>query len=183
MHSWLALLLQIGLIAGPILAFLGFRSLTGSLPARLLGALLLAVASGWLAAWCAENWGWQPRGKAGRVIETSPLALFWIFGIGLLIVFLIMSFGKKTGPPPQSGGWRVTHTGRDQMLYEERANGRWRSLVIDGEMLLGPAHHVIYFRSESEWTRYPDWTQGRRDEIIARIKSRFQPPDYEYHGA
>lgn len=181
MHSLLAFLLQIGLIAGPILAFLGFRTLTGSVAARLLAGLLLAVATGWLAAWCAIHWGWQPRGKAGRVIESSPTALFWIFGIGLLIFFVFLSFGKKSGPPPNAAGWRVSHTGRDQMLYEERANGAWRSLVIDGEMLLGPAHHVIYFRSADEWTRYPDWAQGRRDEIIARIKSQFRPPDYEYH--
>lgn len=78
--------------------------------------------------------------------------------------------------------WRVGHTGRDMMYYEERDGLSWRRLDIDGEMLLGRAHHVIYFRSATDWTRYPAWAHGRRDEIIARIKQEFREPDYEYSG-
>jgi hypothetical protein len=78
-------------------------------------------------------------------------------------------------------GWRVGHQGRDQMYYEERIAGAWQRLEVDGEMLTGRAHHVIYFKSPSEWQRYPAWAQGRRDEIIARIKQEFREPDYEYH--
>lgn len=28
--------------------------------------------------------------------------------------------------------------------------------------------------------RFPDWAEGRREEIIGRIKSAFPEPDYEY---
>lgn len=79
-------------------------------------------------------------------------------------------------------GWRVGHQGRDRMYYEERHGWSWERIEIDGEMLMGPAHHVIYFPSPDQWLRHPSWAQGRRDEIIARIKSEFRPPDYEYHG-
>lgn len=79
-------------------------------------------------------------------------------------------------------GWRVGHQGRDQMYYEELHGGSWKRLEVQGEMLLGPAHHVIYFASPTEWQRYPAWAQNRRDEIIARIMSAFPAPDYEYHG-
>lgn len=82
----------------------------------------------------------------------------------------------------QTRRWRVGHSGRDQMYYEELRDGEWERLAIDGEMLTGRAHHVIYFASPERWLRYPSWAHGRRDEIIARITSEFREPDYEYYG-
>ena len=66
------------------------------------------------------------------------------------------------------------------MYYEEQYSGGWRRLEINGEMLIGRAHHVIYVPSAEAWQRYPEWARHRREEIISRIKSRFQPPEYEY---
>ncbi len=80
-----------------------------------------------------------------------------------------------------SGNWRVGHHGRDMMYYEEHHHGEWNRINIDGEMLTGRAHHVIYFADAETWQRYPEWARHRRDEIIARIKSQFREPDYEYH--
>src|SRR5690606_17280648 len=60
--------------------------------------------------------------------------------------------------------------------------GSWQRLRISGEMLMGRAHHVIYFASPEAWLAYPEWARYRRDEIIARIKSEFRAPDYEYYG-
>ena len=80
-------------------------------------------------------------------------------------------------PAPNEGDWRVGHKGRDAMYYEEFAGGSWRRFEIDGEMLTGRAHHVIYFTS----THFPDWAAGRRDQIVARIKSEFRQPDYEHY--
>ena len=81
------------------------------------------------------------------------------------------------------GDWRVRHVGRDGLLYEEFRDGAWVGFAVEGEMLVGRPHHVIYFGSPQEWRHYPEWAQGRRDEIIARIKSRLRPPDYQYDGA
>jgi len=67
------------------------------------------------------------------------------------------------------------------MFYEELVAGEWQRLVVDGEMLTGRAHHVIYFKSPADWPHYAAWAQGRRDEIIARIKQEFREPDYEYY--
>lgn len=69
------------------------------------------------------------------------------------------------------------------MYYEELHGGVWERIDIDGEMLTGRAHHVIYFASPESWLRYPHWARQRRDEIIARITSELREPDYEYHGA
>jgi hypothetical protein len=89
-------------------------------------------------------------------------------------------FGKWP-PSDKSRGWRVGHRGRDFMCYEEWRDGAWQRIDIDGEMLMGRAHHVIYFRSPEQWQSYPEWARHRREEIIARIKFEFREPDYEYH--
>ena len=68
------------------------------------------------------------------------------------------------------------------MYYEELIDGCWERIEISGEMLMGPAHHVIYFASPAQWADYPVWARSRRTEIIQRIKSAFKAPDYEYHG-
>ena len=78
-------------------------------------------------------------------------------------------------------GWRVGHVGLHAMYYEELVGGRWERIDIDGEILAGPAHHIIYFASEAEWTNYPVWARDRRAEIVGRIKAAFAPLDYEHH--
>ncbi len=99
---------------------------------------------------------------------------------------LLEPFEETSGGSSHSGEhgsaqeWRVGHRGRDQMFYEECEKGLWRRIEIDGEMLTGPAHHVIYFASPDQWQKYPEWAKGRREEIVSRIKSEFRPPDYEY---
>jgi hypothetical protein len=100
--------------------------------------------------------------------------------------------GMPTGTPSQANandhhrdkerGWRVGHQGRDVMFYEELRDGTWMRIPIEGEMLMGQAHHVIYFASPQRWLKYPEWAHHRREEIIARIKSEFRPPDYLYEG-
>lgn len=82
--------------------------------------------------------------------------------------------------PDGGASWRVGHLGRDAMFYEEWGSGEWRRLEIQGEMLMGRTHHVIYVPSPAAWRVGPEWARGRRDEILARIKSRLNPPDYEY---
>src|SRR4051812_7338199 len=79
-------------------------------------------------------------------------------------------------------GWRVGHRGRDRMYYEELHQGAWERIDIDGEMLMGRAHHVIYFATPERWRTYPPWARERRAEITARITSELREPDYEYHG-
>ena len=84
--------------------------------------------------------------------------------------------------PDERRGWRVGHEGRDRMYYEELYQGVWERIDVDGEMLMGRAHHVIYFATPARWLEYPSWARDRRDEIIARITSEFREPDYEHNG-
>ena len=113
----------------------------------------------------------------------SPLIksiLLWLLAAYLVgrAVFLIWKRAKE-----RRRGWRVWHSGRDLMHYSELRDGKWATLEIDGEMLTGKAHHVIYFRTPSKWDSYPEWARPRREEIIGRIKSEFKAPGYEYDNA
>jgi hypothetical protein len=182
------------LIFGPVFLQIVVHALVPLRFVRILTAMVIAAAAGAAAWWFATALGWQPVLKGGRVVDASPTALFWFFS-GSLLVILLLFVRQADGVPlalarAKDGNgrdgeeeWRVGHTGRDCMYYEEYREGRWERIEISGEMLMGPAHHVIYFASREQWKAYPEWARGRRSEIIARIKSRFAPPDYEYYGA
>ncbi len=192
-----AMLIQFGLIFLPFVFMLLANARVRGRAGRLLVALLIAMAAGWAAHHASADLGWKPVLKGGHVASLSPVALFWAFFAGHLIALLFFALPKdrtiRSVPLPETSGaplapgcstWRVGHVGRDGMFYEEYREGRWERLEISGEMLMGPAHHVIYFDSPAEWVkRRPEWARNRRDEIIARIKSAFRPPDYEYYGA
>jgi hypothetical protein len=103
------------------------------------------------------------------------------FGVKRPPALPMMAHAGEATPGEESRGWRVGHRGRDMMFYEERVAGGWQRLDLDGEMLTGRAHHVIYFASAESWRSYPAWARDRRDEIIGRVTSVFREPDYEYH--
>ncbi|HKP76692.1 MAG TPA: hypothetical protein VJT67_14275 [Longimicrobiaceae bacterium] len=78
-------------------------------------------------------------------------------------------------------GWTVEHSGRDRIVYRERVRDRLEDCQLDGEMLMGTPHHVIYVPSQAGWEyTAPAWARGRREEIVARIRSRLREPGYEY---
>jgi hypothetical protein len=101
--------------------------------------------------------------------------VYFLGAAGVLIVFAMFA-ARSRKIRDEKRSWRVGHVGRDAMYYEELRNGTWDRIDIDGEMLVGKAHHIIYFAS----TKFPDWAFGRREEIVERIKSEFRPPEYEY---
>ena len=145
--------------------------------------------------------GVQTTVMSGGTRHSMPIVAVCIAALTILLSQKMLTelSPARTGQPRQHGpippsrgeldaaedrgvarGWRVGHRGRDQMVYEEHREGRWQWVVLDGEMQMGRAHHVIYFASAETWLRYPEWARHRRDEIIARIKSQFREPDYEY---
>jgi hypothetical protein len=147
----------------------------------------------------------SPSGTKTTIMATQPRGVVPRVGVSLGVIVLLLLPGVRkefaggatasrvartpltSAPAPVAdevprSGWRVGHRGRDCMYYEEWRDGAWQRLDISGEMLMGPAHHVIYFDSPSRWLTHPEWARHRRGEIIARIKSEFRPPDYEYIG-
>lgn len=191
-----SLLIQVGLLFAPFLFMLVVNARVRHRGVRFCFALLIALAAGWAAYEASTKLGWKPRLKGGHVAGLSPLSLFGAFGIGHFIALLFFVFAKdrsgRGGLPPREfeaattgrgKTWRVGHVGRDQIFYEEARLGGWERIEISGEMLMGRAHHVIYFPSPGEWReRYPEWARDRREEIIARVCSVCPAPDYEYSG-
>lgn len=66
--------------------------------------------------------------------------------------------------------------GRDEIFYEEQANGEWRRIRIYAEMQTGKVHRMIDLSS----VQFPEWARSREEEIISRIKSEYPPSQYEY---
>jgi hypothetical protein len=97
------------------------------------------------------------------------------------ILFILLRRGLRAHKSRRVG-WRVGHVGRHGMYYEELVDGKWARIAIDGEILVGPTHHIIYFASEEAWHEYPAWARDRRSEIVSRIKTEFCPPAYKHHG-
>ncbi len=188
MSGLLEIPLTMAVIFLPFVGMLVVRARYRNRFVRFFFAVVLAFGSGWLAYYLAKDFGWKPRLKSGGEIGLSPMGLFGAFATGHFIALLFFVFSGDAAAGGRTASlepdWRVGHSGRDMMYYEEARDGRWERIEISGEMLMGPAHHVIYFDSPAEWEkRVPEWARGRRSEIIARIRSAFRPPDYEYHGA
>lgn len=96
--------------------------------------------------------------------------------LGILLAGALIS-GVKHVRSERLAGWRFKHLGRDQVCYEELRNGRWERILLDGErQMAGDVHHIIYLDNAV----FPDWAATRREEIIARVKTKCQPPDYAY---
>ncbi len=155
-----AMLIQFGLVFLPFLFMLLANVRVRGRAGRVLIAVLIAVTAGWAAYHASADLGWKPVLKGGHVAGLSPVALFWAFFAGHSVALLFFALPKdraiRTVPRPETSGdrlppgratWRVGHVGRDGIFYEEYREGRWERLEISGEMLLGRAHHVIYFDS------------------------------------
>lgn len=98
-----------------------------------------------------------------------------------MIYFLQMLLRRVSGADRRRG-WRAGHRSRDSLFYEEIVEGRWQRIIIDGQMPFSSCdvRHIVWFPSETEWTKLPDWTMGRRDLILQRMKQELAPPDYKY---
>lgn len=78
--------------------------------------------------------------------------------------------------------WRVRNLGRDIISYQEKINGEWKKIEIDGEILMGEKSKVLYFKSEKKWSEYPEWAKNRA-KIIERVKLKFPEKYNEYENS
>ena len=104
--------------------------------------------------------------------------------IAALLTVLVLYFfisNRLQAKKEHKRGWRTKSRGRDAIFYEEKFKGGWKSIEIDGEMLVGKINKVLYFKTEEEWKGYPDWAQ-HRSEIITRIKQDWPPTRTDYEN-
>jgi hypothetical protein len=79
-------------------------------------------------------------------------------------------------------GWNVRHDGLHVLRYSQVVGSKVEEIVIDGAIMPGTPHHVLYVPAAPEWDqRYPEWARGRRDEIVRRIRSECPDSEYSYH--
>jgi hypothetical protein len=102
---------------------------------------------------------------------------FLILVILLLVLFLIYLF---TSRKKQKLGWEIKKIGNSKIQYQERdARGTWRSLSFEIEMYSEKAPRHILFAPKN-WTEFPSWAHGRKEEILATMKSKLKEPRYTY---
>ena len=114
-----------------------------------------------------------------NIILKILLVLFLIL-VGIILFFIVRFQILKI--KENKRGWRTRSLGRGGISYEELIINKWCKIEIDGEMLVGKINKVIYFKTEKEWTSYPEWAQNRT-EIIGRVKMDFPPNNTEYENA
>ncbi|MEO8497527.1 MAG: hypothetical protein ABI614_20860 [Planctomycetota bacterium] len=73
--------------------------------------------------------------------------------------------------------------GKERLYYEEFKGGQWLRINLFSEMTGNGWRNpqdVIEFPTQNEWASLPEWAHGRREEIVARIKSELREPRYDY---
>ena len=120
-------------------------------------------------------------GACGALVVATSKAYpaYVAIAAGIFVVVMLLLALRRNRRELQSG-WRFRRVGRDQFRYEEFRDGKWQSIMIGGEMLMGKPRHVIYMPTDEEWGLFPDWARDRRGEIIARIKTVYPEPKYAY---
>ena len=107
--------------------------------------------------------------------------LIILIAITIVILFLVIRF-QIWKIKENRLGWRTRPLGRDNILYQEKIEGEWKGIKIDGELLLhGKVSRIIYFKTDSEWVEYPKWARDRK-KIIQRVKINYPPQRTEYEN-
>jgi hypothetical protein len=112
--------------------------------------------------------------------------LLWIVVVPVGLVAIAVTAAVLRGflyrVSVRRAGWNIRHDGLHVIRYSELLGSKVEEIVIDGEMVHGTPHHVLYVPAAPEWDqRYPDWARGRRDEIVRRIRSKCPDSEYSYH--
>jgi len=101
----------------------------------------------------------------------------WITYISAVIVVIGVSltvWSKIREHREDRRGWRTSFDTFGLRYAEKKEGGRWDSLLIRAT-LRGHGLGDLLIPSESVWnSRHPEWARGRREEIIARVRTEAQ---------
>lgn len=76
-------------------------------------------------------------------------------------------------------GWRIRRTNTPgSWAYEELSHGVWNGFVMEETTDYREPPHHLQIMGAARWNEYPAPMQGRRDEILKRIRSELREPDY-----
>lgn len=137
--------------------------------------LLELIAAIALGAWLADTASDYFEGAGRKVVYWTVATV----GSALIFVCLLVGVGYLVGSIMYlRRGWKIVGVGRDALAYVERDKGR----IIFGAELMGTGSvSRIITIPVSDWdTSVPAWASGRREEIVARIRSEMPEPRYKY---
>jgi hypothetical protein len=102
-----------------------------------------------------------------------------IVGFLAFAVFMLMWGKSDRRAEEERRGWRLRCVEAGSWAYEEKRVEEWHRAFVMREITdyREPPHH-LEIMSPPRWTEYPEWTHGRREEIVARIRSELKEPDY-----
>ena len=95
-----------------------------------------------------------------------------------LIIFSLATVAQDRRAKEVSRGWRLRCLGAGSWTYEEKRGDSWSGFVMPELTDYREPPHHLEVMCTARWSEYPEWTQGRRDEILARIRSELKEPDY-----
>ena len=101
-----------------------------------------------------------------------------VLGFTAFAIFMLWwQYADRRGEEEQRG-WRLRCVAGGRWAYEEKRHGVWSGFEMEeiSDCRESPLHLEIM--SSARWNEYPEWTHGRREEILARIRLELKEPLY-----
>ena len=100
-------------------------------------------------------------------------------GFLALAVFSWVSGAADQRDQEARRGWRVRCVAAGSWAYDEKRGDAWRCGFVMEEITdFRESPHHLQIMGAARWGEYPEWVQGRRDEILARIRAELKEPGY-----
>jgi hypothetical protein len=114
---------------------------------------------------------------AGLVIAVVIFPVYVFAVVALLVLALTIQYWRIRRRN-EARGWRLRFVSRGDWTYEEKRNGAWVGFKMSEQKNASKSPQHLLIKSSPRWTEYPEWTHGRREEILARISSQLKEPYY-----
>jgi hypothetical protein len=101
-----------------------------------------------------------------------------IVGFAAFAIFMLLWRMEDRRAAEEKRGWRLRCVSAGSWAYEEKRAGSWGGFIMSELTDYREPPHHLQIMSQPRWIEYPEWTQGRREEILRRIRSELKEPDY-----
>jgi hypothetical protein len=109
----------------------------------------------------------------------TSLAVFLVcVSLGVLVALGLIYTGKDKRSQEERRGWRLRCISAGSWIYEEKKGDAWSGFLMEEQTDYREPPHHMRVMSAARWSEYPEWMQGRRDEILGRIRSELKEPRY-----
>jgi hypothetical protein len=105
-------------------------------------------------------------------------AIALIVLVGILAVYSFATVQADTKELEAKRGWRIKARPAGAFAYEEQRDGSCVGFTMDEITDYREPPHHLQIMCSTRWTEYPEWTHGRRNQILGRIRSELKEPDY-----